>query len=322
MFVYKGCEIIENTCECRQEQSCIDPFPFLTIEDCELELIRRCDKRKCARYKNRRVSCPTDSEVFPGEWSDDGCCPQPDGCICKPCPVSLQCGDESENILFQKGNGVPGTCCDIEKCAGLSDLSIDSSISSEVTTFCGKLEGQPRKVSDTWWSDECTKCTCKSDGRTDCEAFACTPETCHDFRKKDTHFDACCRAECETYDYFVDDYCPRMPRCIFPCQPKLDNNDCEVCHCPDYTYDAGSSSEITTADGCPSLAGCTKTCRRFGFKRDPSTKCKMCKCQKTPLRCPNLGDCIKSKNFHSRILLFSYLLIKQLKSKSKLIKFQ
>ena len=40
MFVYKGCEIIENTCECRQEQSCIDPFPFLTIEDCELELIR------------------------------------------------------------------------------------------------------------------------------------------------------------------------------------------------------------------------------------------------------------------------------------------
>lgn len=38
MFTYVGCNIVDNTCKCETQQSCIDPFEYLNIEDCYKDL--------------------------------------------------------------------------------------------------------------------------------------------------------------------------------------------------------------------------------------------------------------------------------------------
>ena len=34
MFTLYGCNIIDNTCKCSREESCINPFEYLFKEDC------------------------------------------------------------------------------------------------------------------------------------------------------------------------------------------------------------------------------------------------------------------------------------------------
>ena len=111
-------------------------------------------------------------------------------CECQPCQT--ECQSNTRKVINALGAGTPGSCCQqfeenvfillsfVKKTTTIE--SIIKCVSIESTSYptqsCGELDGELRLVKENWYTNECTICSCHTNGDVTCEEVTCDLHTC------------------------------------------------------------------------------------------------------------------------------------------------
>ncbi|XP_076264209.1 cysteine-rich motor neuron 1 protein-like isoform X2 [Rhynchophorus ferrugineus] len=297
-----GCandSLIEDKCPCAPGAvinekgvcECVDPEYHLVNGSCvcnpsQCELPQICDRKHvlvktqgscCSKYECKL--CPEDSEST--NYEDDAL---EDMCVCLPC--KNDCGTNRTAVIKKKGNGFPGTCCDIYSCEPMEECVVGDIIYPN---------------GDTWSiADTAQKCYCQN-GLSLCEPVD-GPLNCfdddrvynHTVKWKKEH--GCTECEClNGTSKCISHYCEFKEAKIkenesLPCsfndqiyqhlQTWIDKDNNCTCQCINGTNHCNSTTceikEVPNRNECRPLSDCNKQCSN-GYRMNKKG-CEICKC--------------------------------------------
>ncbi|GMS80398.1 hypothetical protein PENTCL1PPCAC_2573 [Pristionchus entomophagus] len=149
---------------------------------------------------------------------------------------------------------------------------------------------EKKRMNETWQRDDCTTCTCSSNGESMCEKHMCRSD-CENPRKVEGQ---CCPVCDEPTILTLPSTCPSLEHCPLRCENGLSRDDrgCFVCEClpPMERAEEGEGGKGGMKGvECKNLdeTNCEKQCAH-GYLRN-SVGCAVCRCAK----CPPLHLCIK-----------------------------
>ncbi|VDN53420.1 unnamed protein product [Dracunculus medinensis] len=275
-----------------------------------------CENVKCKKdnvFDNEE--CPPDSVKAASYVPAGNCCPVYPGCRCRAsiC-LPARCPQGERIKILRKGDGTPGRCCDLIACESDGKISENEvkrcpygdefyddgqlwhssscDICKSHCTWVGipeneccpvclgcQTDGEKRKKNETWQKDDCTSCTCGSDGTQYCQKHMCQVE-CDRPRKIPGQ---CCPVCDEPTIIINPAICPSLEYCPLRCENGLirDSHGCFQCMC--------APVEKPVNIICPPLSegNCDKICAHGYLHNEKG--CTICKCAK----CPPLHQCYK-----------------------------
>ncbi|XP_026783927.3 cysteine-rich motor neuron 1 protein [Pangasianodon hypophthalmus] len=117
-----GCEVQDCECVC-QQRKCNDRIPLYEEACCNMLKESGCRNASCPEIPT--PPCPEDSFISEPHTDPGQCCPVvPAMCTCnfQTCaPKPTYCPNRGLPKLVVKGNGHPGTCCDLYECVKEGD---------------------------------------------------------------------------------------------------------------------------------------------------------------------------------------------------------
>ncbi|XP_039255585.2 cysteine-rich motor neuron 1 protein-like [Styela clava] len=316
------CCPLPSTCSCRKNKCkqilCRRGFERILVKKATGVPGQCCDQYQCKPQRDqcidvmclpvdRNVTCPSDSVMITDRMSKDGCCKLPNKCHCKSsvCP-EIKCHDGYRPIINVRGDGRPGTCCDVIDCVKATPegaCSVNGSIYKHGEEFrpepcrmcqcskgvyhcsieqCAELPCQKQYVPE---GKCCPKCriTMQEPITTVKPIRICTDDSGKTHLPGEVWFqDPCTRCVCKS----------NGPKCIASsCQKNCENprpvegECCGTCDEPTYMT-------IPSSKSCPSMNDCKLTgveCP-FGFKSD-DFGCRICQCREKSEVCQPMSAC-------------------------------
>ncbi|XP_078589548.1 cysteine-rich motor neuron 1 protein-like isoform X1 [Branchiostoma floridae x Branchiostoma japonicum] len=212
------------------------------------------------------LKCPPDSEPVPSDQPEDSCCPLPPSCECRAgiCEETSQCEEGTVRRVIKKGEGKPGSCCDVFECVPANNSTC-------------MHNGTEYSEGETFRPDPCHFCKC-SGGLSFCFTAQCGD------------------LQCQNY-YVPDGEC--CPICEDPWPGPVTNLFCMtdsgelLAHGDHYKMDDCTFCTCSNGDLHCTATACAVHC--FNPKKIPGECCPVCEeptyITLPPPVCPDMENC-------------------------------